>query len=493
MNPLNNFNTINNNNNNINPFNTKYSKNHYSLNTVESDKAQWTDSEVDQYLYSNSFKKKSFSKPKIVVPIRNIFRSKYNTNTNTNTTTINNNNNNNNKVLPLEPLHTNLNHPYRNTNNNLNDNNMNGNRKGSHQSLKKIYDKDLPMPKEFKKSKSYSRPPSLNNTHIYPNSLHNSSPNLNLNSNHKMKHHSKKINFFPDLVPNYDYDSDDSLESLSSGLPPPVRTSLQSLSNDSSYLQNSYDRRNTLYGNKNKIIDNQQQQQQQQQLPPLLPQQSPYNPYMDGNPIRKKNNSYYESNNHNSMNYYSNDPNPNINKTSSKKSNNNNNNNNNNNVNNCNNNNNNNNNNNGKINSNSSSNTIYYVVRPYKAQRTDEISIHPGDAVNIFRSFDDGWAEGLNRVTNRIGMFPLNFVQLSGSYDSDPHSKNKNGGYNGGGQGSGTGNNPPMDTDNTKLLLFRQKIAEVDTLRKLLNDPTLSEDRRRKCYSRLKKIESAFH
>jgi len=90
-------------------------------------------------------------------------------------------------------------------------------------------------------------------------------------------------------------------------------------------------------------------------------------------------------------------------------------------------------------------------------------------------------------------MFPLNFVQLSGSYDSDPHSKNKNGGYNGGGQGSGTGNNPPMDTDNTKLLLFRQKIAEVDTLRKLLNDPTLSEDRRRKCYSRLKKIESAFH
>ena len=86
-------------------------------------------------------------------------------------------------------------------------------------------------------------------------------------------------------------------------------------------------------------------------------------------------------------------------------------------------------------------------------------------------------------------MFPLNFVQLSGSsYDSDRLSKNNNhGNYN------GNGLDRKDQMDNTRILLFRQKIAEADTLRKLLSDPSLSEDRRRKCYSRLQKIESAFN
>jgi len=86
-------------------------------------------------------------------------------------------------------------------------------------------------------------------------------------------------------------------------------------------------------------------------------------------------------------------------------------------------------------------------------------------------------------------MFPLNFVQLSSisSYDSDRHSKNNSNNYN----SHGFSNKEQMD--NTRILLFRQKIAEADTLRKLLNDPSLSEERRRKCYSRLKKIESAFN
>jgi len=93
-------------------------------------------------------------------------------------------------------------------------------------------------------------------------------------------------------------------------------------------------------------------------------------------------------------------------------------------------------------------------------------------------------------------MFPLNFVQLSSGNTSSSYNNNKNSNNSNNSSNNNNYDGQRLDNDqmdNTKILLFRQKIAEVDTLKKLLNNPSLSEDRRRKCYSRLKIIESAFH
>jgi len=553
-----------------NPFLHKDRKNHYSLNTVESDKAQWTDSDIDHYIYgpTKDYLDKSLSmKNKIVVPIRTIFHSKSHENDtidnpgflDKNNNNINNSNNDKNRRKKSSNIH-------KHTNSNNSNTTLVNNKSSSKKLSKKHYDKELPIPKDSKKksqshhhhsSKKHSRHPSLNydeeiifvndnfgninhnisqstlkplppkksnnslknyqndnNNNILNNDFNNNNnmndddhpnknnyynnnnknnnnnnyPNNNIpkmnNSMYKAKRRSKKINFFPDIEPDYDVDSDDSLESLSSGLPPPVRTSLQSLSNGSSYelinenQNNRMDSRSNVYRYDkygNIIMDN------NQNYPPSYPEQnnsrkknemlntSFYNPNNNNNNINNNNNN---NNKNDNGNFYG--ENPGLDEPNNFMGNNRMNNNSNDNI---------------LKNHSSSSETIYYVVRPYKAQRTDEISIHPGDAVNIYKSFDDGWAEGLNKTTNKIGMFPLNFVQLSGSsYDSDRLSKNNNhGNYN------GNGLDRKDQMDNTRILLFRQKIAEADTLRKLLSDPSLSDDRRRKCYSRLQKIESAFN
>jgi hypothetical protein len=150
------------------------------------------------------------------------------------------------------------------------------------------------------------------NPNLNPNMNSDINPNPNVPQPHpttsyqKLKRRSKKINFFPDLVPNYNYDSDDSLDSLSSGLPPPVRTSLQSLSNSSSYLndehfmENSFDRRNT-------IFDDYETYGKHHPPSPPKPQphpQSHFNPYSDANHLRKNSDSsssYYDRNGNTSM------------------------------------------------------------------------------------------------------------------------------------------------------------------------------------------------
>jgi len=526
--PNNNINNNNNNNNNQKSFFSKL--NHFSLNTVESDKAQWSDSDITHYLYNENvrknLKKLDHYKPKIVVPLRNVLRPK-NKEEKTMKPDPTVNINNEIKKPSSVKSHHNSNkskngtlHKHSNSNNS-NTTLVNKNSRKSHKLSKKHYDKELPVPKELMKNPSHSKKnndninknhdryysnynyPTLNhsrhssldeeiifinddldelqqnnisqttlkpliskksnasmnnnnnkntlypsdnnimnnnpgNNHHRTNSYYNNPNNYNNNNNnnnpnnynnsfynnnnnypnnnndnnqrmndsfYKMKRHSKKINFFPDIDPDYDIDSDDSLESLSSGLPPPVRTSLQSLSNGSSYSLNgddsnniidprldpAFDRRNTNPYNYPTMT-----KKQSYQAPP---------PYPEQNNSRRKNEpptSYYGQNNNNNNNinnnninnntkYYSFNPNNYQNDSNIM---NNINNNNNNNINNNNNNNMNTNNNHNSKSQSTSSDTIYYVVRPYKAQRTDEISIHPGDAVNIYKSFDDGWAEG---------------------------------------------------------------------------------------------------
>ena len=44
------------------------------------------------------------------------------------------------------------------------------------------------------------------------------------------------------------------------------------------------------------------------------------------------------------------------------------------------------------------------------AARPDELTLNPGDVLEIIQTFQDGWALGKNTTTNLKGMFPLNFV-----------------------------------------------------------------------------------
>jgi len=184
------------------PYFPKYQANHSSLSTLESDKVQWTDSDIDHYFYADSLKKSSSGNHKIVVPVRNLYQ--HNSNNLPNSP-----NYNDGKILPSETLSNMNDINYRNngsrhsknnkktkqggnlqsySNSNLSNTtlvnkNGSGSKKGGYPLSKKNYDKELPIPKELKKNKrqnrSRSRSRSHTHTHTHSHSRSHSRKNTN--------------------------------------------------------------------------------------------------------------------------------------------------------------------------------------------------------------------------------------------------------------------------------------------------------------------------
>ena len=48
----------------------------------------------------------------------------------------------------------------------------------------------------------------------------------------------------------------------------------------------------------------------------------------------------------------------------------------------------------------------------YNATQSDELSIKPGDIINVTAKLDGGWWQG--ELNNRTGIFPENYVQEVG-------------------------------------------------------------------------------
>lgn len=52
----------------------------------------------------------------------------------------------------------------------------------------------------------------------------------------------------------------------------------------------------------------------------------------------------------------------------------------------------------------------------YDAEQPDELTIKPGDIIKNVSMVDGGWWEG--ELNGKKGMFPDNFVKVSGNYQS---------------------------------------------------------------------------
>lgn len=50
---------------------------------------------------------------------------------------------------------------------------------------------------------------------------------------------------------------------------------------------------------------------------------------------------------------------------------------------------------------------IVTAMYPYSAQLTDELELAPNDVIEVKQTFDDGWAVGINIITQQEGAFPL--------------------------------------------------------------------------------------
>jgi hypothetical protein len=65
-----------------------------------------------------------------------------------------------------------------------------------------------------------------------------------------------------------------------------------------------------------------------------------------------------------------------------------------------------------------------YVVKfAYSPALLDELALNPGDHVNIFEVFDDGWAMGKNMNTKKEGIFPMASVAPANSNSSNMTKK----------------------------------------------------------------------
>lgn len=51
------------------------------------------------------------------------------------------------------------------------------------------------------------------------------------------------------------------------------------------------------------------------------------------------------------------------------------------------------------------------ALHEYKPQQEDELSLHEGDLINVTRKMADGWYEGENPQSGRIGWFPASYVE----------------------------------------------------------------------------------
>ncbi|ORZ32839.1 hypothetical protein BCR44DRAFT_1501696 [Catenaria anguillulae PL171] len=51
------------------------------------------------------------------------------------------------------------------------------------------------------------------------------------------------------------------------------------------------------------------------------------------------------------------------------------------------------------------------ATMPFAATQGDEISLNPGDTVDVFQRFDDGWARGRSRTSGATGFFPYACIQ----------------------------------------------------------------------------------
>ncbi|KAJ3196979.1 hypothetical protein HK101_006840 [Irineochytrium annulatum] len=59
------------------------------------------------------------------------------------------------------------------------------------------------------------------------------------------------------------------------------------------------------------------------------------------------------------------------------------------------------------------------VVAPYAPQSADEIELMPGDVIQVYHHYFDGWGRGVNLMTGQDGMFPLTFTDPN----AGPHFK----------------------------------------------------------------------
>ena len=51
------------------------------------------------------------------------------------------------------------------------------------------------------------------------------------------------------------------------------------------------------------------------------------------------------------------------------------------------------------------------VLYGYTAQQDDELTINPGDVVNIIEKYDEDWWQG--ELNGQVGIFPASYVQDS--------------------------------------------------------------------------------
>ncbi len=54
------------------------------------------------------------------------------------------------------------------------------------------------------------------------------------------------------------------------------------------------------------------------------------------------------------------------------------------------------------------------AAHPYNPRLADELQLSPSDLVYIIKSYDDGWARGMNMRTGREGIFPFSFCKQVG-------------------------------------------------------------------------------
>ncbi|KAI7856160.1 hypothetical protein BDC45DRAFT_427330, partial [Circinella umbellata] len=58
----------------------------------------------------------------------------------------------------------------------------------------------------------------------------------------------------------------------------------------------------------------------------------------------------------------------------------------------------------------------YTVVSTYTPTLDDEIYVHPGDQVQVYTEYDDGWCLGSNLSRGNLrGVFPLHCIRPSSS------------------------------------------------------------------------------
>lgn len=58
------------------------------------------------------------------------------------------------------------------------------------------------------------------------------------------------------------------------------------------------------------------------------------------------------------------------------------------------------------------------VVHPYSAQVEGELTINPGDIIEVVRMDHSGWWEGLCQETGQRGVFPSNFTVIKVCFTS---------------------------------------------------------------------------